>query len=173
MSTHQVLLSSKSNDWYTPRQYPDAARKVLGEITLDPASCEMANRSIRAESFYTKEDDGLEQDWFGAVWCNPPYGKRVGKSNQGLWSARMVAMYEGNSIESGVLLTNAVTDRKWFQRLWKYPICFTDHRIRYESPHGKKDSPTNGSAFTYFGPEPELFKEHFAQFGHVVMPEWG
>src|SRR2546430_17584816 len=65
----------KSNEWYTPSKYIETAREVLGSIDLDPASCELANRTVKADKYYTKEDDGLSKEWHGNVWLNPPYGK--------------------------------------------------------------------------------------------------
>jgi hypothetical protein len=49
----------------------------LGEIDLDPASNALAQSWIKAGNFFTIEDDGLKQQWFGRVWCNPPYGRTV------------------------------------------------------------------------------------------------
>ena len=48
-----------SNEWYTPTQYVEAARRVLGGIDLDPASCEVANATVKATRYLTKDDDGL------------------------------------------------------------------------------------------------------------------
>ena len=62
---------------YTPAQYIEAARRVLGEIDLDPASCEIAQRTVKAVEYFTAKDDGLEQEWHGRVWLNPPYAQPV------------------------------------------------------------------------------------------------
>ena len=60
-------------EWYTPRQYLDAAVKVMGAIDLDPASSDAAQYNVQATKYFTLKDDGLSQRWFGRVFCNPPY----------------------------------------------------------------------------------------------------
>jgi ParB family chromosome partitioning protein len=167
-----VLHSSESVEYYTPPIYIEAARAVLGEIDLDPASCDEANRTVRAGTHFTVADDGLSREWFGRVWLNPPYGNhpRLGKSNQGLWSERLFLAYRHEKIEAAILLVNAVTDRVWFQPAWNHSICFTDHRIRYLTPANAPDvhQPTHGNAFVYLGPDHELFYQLFKRFGVVV-----
>lgn len=170
LAPHQLLKSSKSNEWYTPAYIADAAREVMGGIDLDPASNPLANETIKATNFYTIEDDGLTAPWQGRLFLNPPYGKNAGnsKGNQALWSDRLITEYLLFKVEQAILLVNASTDCKWFQRLWNYPICFTDHRVKFYTPNGTGESPTMGSALVYFGPNGDRFDDVFSQFGAVV-----
>lgn len=61
----RVLTSSETAEWYTPPYITDMVRQFMGDIDLDPASCEAANRWIKAKRIYTIEDDGLALDWYG------------------------------------------------------------------------------------------------------------
>jgi DNA N-6-adenine-methyltransferase (Dam) len=63
----------KNVEWYTPKRYIEAARKVLGRIDCDPASSDIAQTVVRAKVYYTFQDDGLLQQWHGNVFLNPPY----------------------------------------------------------------------------------------------------
>ena len=160
--------SSKSVEWYTPTIYVNAARNVMGGIDLDPASCKSANRRIKAETFYTKKDNGFIRPWFGRVWLNPPYGKEDGVSRQGLWTGKLRDQFKHGRVSQGLVLINAVPDRDWFKPLWDYPICFTDHRIKFI---GAGNQPPHGNAFVYMGPLDRfgLFTAEFDIFGEVVI----
>lgn len=171
-TAHERIHSSKSNEWYTPPRYIHAAREVMGSIDLDPASCEEANKIVCAWRYYNQAEDGLRRQWHGHVWLNPPYGKDVrNRSNQEIWSDNLLQEYCSGRVSQAVLLVNAVPDRKWFQPLWGFPVCFTDHRIKFISLDGTpKHQPTHGNAFVYFGPRRRQFHKVFLQFGRVVMP---
>lgn len=169
-NTLKALQSSESNEWYTPAKYVEAARSLMGEITLDPASCEFANQTVKAGQFFAKETDGFSREWSGRVWMNPPYGREQGESNQARWSAKLIEEFEAGRVQEAVMLVNAVTERVWFQPLWNYAICFTDHRIEFENESGEDSDPTHGNALIYFGKDVNGFFQHFNQFGRIVVP---
>jgi ParB family chromosome partitioning protein len=150
ISKPHVSHNSGENEWYTPPQYIVAAREVMGEIDLDPASSEVAQKVVQAERFFTKDDDGLQQDWSGRVWMNPPYsGDLVGR-----FAEKLAEAFDSNKVSAAVVLVNNATDSKWFQRLAASAsaICFPKGRIKYlDSTGTPANSPLQGQAILYFG----------------------
>lgn len=168
-------FTSLSDLWFTPSQVIEAAREVLGGFDLDPASCEEANKTVGAATFYTQADDGLSHDWHGRVWCNPPYGRdEAHESNQGKWSAYMAEQYEAGNFEAGCMLITFVPDRSWFERLWDFPMCAFRDRLKFRVPGGNvPNSPTSANVVVYFGPDVETFARVFSRFGRVLVPAQG
>jgi hypothetical protein len=62
-------------EWYTPLEWVDRAREVIGTIDCDPATHWFAQRTIKATRWFDKERDGLQQQWAGNIWLNPPYAR--------------------------------------------------------------------------------------------------
>ena len=154
---------------YTPASYIEKAREVLGGIDLDPASCEYAQRTVRADKYFTVEDDGLSRDWFGRVWLNPPYHRELAP----LFINKLLEQIDECRIASAIVLTNNSTDTAWFQAASAActAICFTTGRIRFEVPNGEPVLPTQGQAFFYFGPDKAIFTDVFQpSVGWCVEP---
>lgn len=164
------LMSSASHEWYTPVEYLDAVRAVLGDIDLDPASSTLANERVGARRYFTRADDGLTHDWPGRVFLNPPYGRDDGAdSNQERWSHRLIDQYRRGITSAAVLLVNATPSNKWWAPLWDFPICFTERRVRFWGPDGEQSSPTHSNAFVYLGADVDAFDRVFSRFGVVAV----
>jgi len=81
-------------DWYSPKNYVEAARETMGGIDLDPASDVKANEVIQATAFYTKSMNGLHLEWFGRVFVNPP-----GHQVNAFWAKLMEEVLSGHVTE--------------------------------------------------------------------------
>lgn len=159
-----VAYNSGNNEWYTPEEYIMAARRVMGDIDLDPASSDRANETVGAATHYTAEDDGLRYLWQGRVWMNPPYSSDL----IGRFCAKLVAHYEDGDIQEAIVLVNNATDTGWFQQLLGAcsAVCFTRGRVRFIDMAGNPSgAPLQGQAVLYFGPDCELFVAEFSRFG--------
>lgn len=162
------ILQSNGNEWHTPREITTAARRVLGGIDLDPASCEQANATVQAARFFSAEDDGLSRPWSGRVFLNPPYGVIGGRSSAGIWAQRLIDEYDFGDVTAAILLVNAATGDRWFAPLWRFPICFPRRRVRFISPDGEQAQPTHSNAIVYLGGEHDSFAIEFAAIGVVA-----
>ena len=160
----EAVLLSGSKEWFTPKEYIESIRQVLGEIDLNPASCKQANQTIKAKKFYSMEDDGLSHLWHGKVFLNPPYG------NDGPpFVEKLIEEIKAGNVTEAILLVNSrATDAEWFQPLYDGIICFTDHRIDFDSPIEKNTSSTHGSCFIYFGQNERKFAQSFIEHGTIL-----
>lgn len=162
-----VSHNSGENEWYTPPEYLSAARAVMGEIDLDPASSKQAQEAVRAKRFYTKEDDGLTKDWAGRVWMNPPYSSDL----IGKFSAKLVESFESGAVTQAIVLVNNATDSRWFQAMANSAsmICFPSGRIKFIDLDGNPSgAPLQGQAVLYLGDGGEAFESLFAGFGFIA-----
>jgi len=168
-----TVFSSKVDEYYTPSKYIEAVRQVLGGIDLDPASCELAQKTVRAKAYYTKADDGLSRQWSGRVFLNPPYGTTGGQSNQGIWAQRLIGEHQAGNVTAAILLVKAALGYQWFENIWRdWPVCFARERLSFGMPDGTSDGQSKqATALFYFGKNVELFTETFRQFGRVIPPE--
>lgn len=153
------------NEWYTPAKYIAAARDVLGDIDLDPASSTVAQEIIGAREFFSVQDDGLTKPWRGTVWLNPPYSQPAIMD----FVSKLVSEYSNGNVTSAILLTHNYTDTLWWHHAAKASaaLCFTKGRIRFIDEDGEECSPTQGQTFFYYGTEAALFMNVFEQFGFV------
>lgn len=161
-----VVNNSGDNEWYTPKKYLEAAREVLGVIDLDPASSDVANVAVMAIKYFSAENSGLEKEWHGRIWMNPPYGQPLMND----FSSKMVKEYNSGNVKEAIVLVNNATETAWFQNMAEISnsICFHKSRIKFLKGNKELQSPLQGQAFLYIGNNEELFKTVFSEFGFIV-----
>jgi site-specific DNA-methyltransferase (adenine-specific) len=121
------LHSSKKTDWGTPPELFERWNRQYGPFDLDP--CTSPDNPLGTPHFYTKEDDGLKQPWFGRVYCNPPYGRDIGD-----WLTKAINETADGNAKLVVMLLPARTGPKWFHKYvlpcaWR--IVFLQGRITF------------------------------------------
>jgi len=99
---NKCLLSSKKMDWETPQEFFNELNKEFN-FNLDPCA---TKENTKCKKYFTQEEDGLKQNWRGyRVFCNPPYGREIGK-----W-VKKASEARGGIV---VMLIPARTDTKYF-----------------------------------------------------------
>ena len=159
---------------YTPAEYIEMARTVLGEIDTDPASCKVAQKVVKATEFFTAKDDGLAREWHGRVWLNPPYHRDLAPA----FIDKLVTELDAGRVTAAIMLTNNSTDTDWFEAAQRscQAICFTHGRICFSMPSPAAGvstpivmgTPTQGQAFFYFGDDVDRFCEVFCKVGFIA-----
>lgn len=145
---NNALLSSVNMNWCTPQSFFDELNREFNFV-LDAAATE---DTAKCKCFYTPEMDGLKQDWTlgGAVFCNPPYGREIGK-----WVKK--AYDEAQKGATVVLLIPARTDTKYFHDyIWgKAEIRYIVGRLKFTDENGteKGRAPFPSMVVVYSGKE--------------------
>lgn len=125
-----ALLSSKNMCWCTPQDFFDKLNDEFNFV-LDAAA---TASTAKCPMFFTPETDGLSQSWDcgGSVFCNPPYGREIGK-----WVEKA---YEEACISENpiVLLIPARTDTTYFHDYiyGKAEIRFVRGRLKFTDESG-------------------------------------
>lgn len=130
----KLMFSSKTDLWSTPQ---DFFNKLNEEFTFDLDPCATSENS-KCEKYFTKEIDGLKQNWGGyTVFCNPPYGREVGKWVE---KAYKESKKENTTI---VMLIPARTDTRYFHDY----IYHKAKEIRFIRGRLKFGNATNAAPF--------------------------
>lgn len=151
----------------------------MSRIDLDPASCEVANKRVLAQTFFDKEHNGLTRNWHGCVWLNPPGGKVRNKSNAALWWAKLVDEYRAERVIQAIFLgfTLEILATSQDAAIWigHVPFCVPRSRIAFLTESGQVgSSPPHSNVIAYLPPRRNRdaavfdFRANFKQFGKVT-----
>lgn len=138
---NKVLFSSATDQWATPQGFYDELNSEF-HFTLDPCA---DSTNHKCPKYFTKEDDGLVQDWGGnIVFCNPPYGREIGK-----WVEKC-SKESKKPNTTVVMLIPARTDTKWFHEYIykKAEIRFIKGRLKFGDSKNSAPFPSMVVIFT-------------------------
>lgn len=140
----------------------------MGGIELDPASSYAANKRVKAERFFSKEQNGLRQSWAAlSLFMNHPYGKEENP----LWSDKIISEFATGKVEQACMLCYAATSEIWCWRLLSMPVCFIKPRLKFVTPEGNTvGGGTKGSIVVYFGENVGKFQRIFS--GRILGSEY-
>ncbi len=175
-----VQHSSGSDQWFTPADIIQRAYHVLGAIDLDPASSAAANAVVGAQTYYTKEMDGLQCDWFGSIWCNPPGGKVNGKSLPLLFWEKLMKTRESMFFDHAIVMCFSIeqlqtTQGRDYPSMLGFPLCIPKKRVSFVQGDGKSSgSPAHANAIVYVPGRRnyvKAFADAFKDMGEIVNYE--
>ena len=125
------LMPSQTVEWGTPQHIFDELNEEF-KFTLDACA---APWNYKVNNYYTQEDDGLIQPWTGTVWCNPPYGRQIGKWVQKAYEANQ----QGATV---VMLIPSRTDTAyWHDYISKAEVRFIRGRLKFTTPNNETALP--------------------------------
>lgn len=167
--TKNVHVSNNSgvNEWYTPKEYLDLARAVMGGIDLDPASSDAAQKVVQADKYFTAENSGLDHEWEGRVWMNPPYSSALVKE-----FSRKIC--HSAKVTEAMILVNNATETDWFQAMIARAeaVLFPSKRIKFIDVDGNPGgAPLQGQALIYCGKNKDKFVHLSKKYGTVMCVE--
>lgn len=121
--THEIMSSSVSTEWYTPKWLFDKLNKEFN-FTLDAAS---SDKNCLVKKHYTIEQDSLIQDWSNdIVFCNPPFNK----------NPKWFQKFANSGAKTTVVLCPIRAGTKyWFKYVYPYAseILIFNGRLKYEN----------------------------------------
>jgi phage N-6-adenine-methyltransferase len=155
-----------SDEYGTPTDIIEKARRVMGSIDCDPASNDFAQNTVKAAVYYTKEENGLAHEWHGNVWLNPPYSMSL--VDQFVMS--LLDEHKEGHAKQACLLVNNATDTKWFHAMMlRFPALLFGYRICFLDKNGRPlTSPRVGQALFYIGSNKKRLLREFGDDGIIV-----
>jgi phage N-6-adenine-methyltransferase len=116
-----VHFSSETDLWATPQDFFDKQNAIYN-FTLDVCA---TDDNAKCKKYFTKNDDGLNKEWHGVCWMNPPYGREIKQ-----WMHK--AYNESLKGVTIVCLVPARTDTVWWHEYaMKGNIEFIRGRLKF------------------------------------------
>ena len=166
-------VSTGAQDWYTPPWVYERARHIMGSIDLDPASSKKAvAMGNKAGRIFTKEDNGLLQDWGKKlnIFCNPPYQLEDNQSGASAFLSKLM----NSDYKQAIFVTLEDSGTTYGQVLLGISIaCFVSRgRIHFvfKGEGGGGQAPNRSTLVWGINVCPFKFWLAFRGLGHIATP---
>lgn len=158
--------SSASNEHYTPEYIVEPSRKCMNGIDFDPASCDQAQKIVKATKFGSYVPGTLgsfDLGWNGNIFLNPPggtlrikkddskelvdYKKSISEkygtgSHTVAWWRKLVQEYDiGNTSQAifigfSIEILQTAQTNNTLRNALSFPICVPKERIKFIKEDG-------------------------------------
>lgn len=143
-----VHYSSATDVWSTPQDLFDELNAEFG-FTLDVCA---TPDNAKCSAFFTEQHNGLDQEWRGVCWMNPPYGDAIAQ-----WVEK--AYESAKTGATVVCLVPARVDTGWWWRWCRFgEVRFLRGRLKFG---GGDNSAPFPSALVIFGRPANILDAHW------------
>lgn len=147
---NDVMFSTGKDSWETPQ---NVFKKLNDEFkfTLDPCC---TRETAKCKKFYTKNEDGLKQNWGGeTVFVNPPYSSK----DQDKWVEKCYKEAQKPNTKVVALLPARTDTKRFHQYIWnRAEVRFIKGRLKFGN--SKNSAP--------FPSMIVIFKKQVSQYGN-------
>lgn len=153
-----------SDERYTPEHVISLAREMWGQIDLDP--CTPEHNPTGAMRYYS--EGGLEREWHGKVWVNPPYSRGQIKKWVNKAVAHVSSCQDGEHQALILLPSDLGTHGGATAARAASGLCFVRSRLTFGTPTGAMpNGAKQPSIIVYIGDSPASFSHFFSRLGVV------
>jgi phage N-6-adenine-methyltransferase len=116
--------SSRSDEWPTTPEVFAELNARYGPFDLDPAA---TPENAKCAAYFTREQDGLSQRWWGRTFLNPPYGRTLGA-----WMRKAWESVQCGDAELVLCLVPARVDTAWWHDYaMRGEVTFVRGRLKF------------------------------------------
>jgi hypothetical protein len=153
-------MSSAKQDWRTPADVVALVRAFFGgRISLDPCAPSDPDHFIAVRNV-TLPNNGLDGDWTGTVYVNPPFDEMA------WWTEKAAKEWRRGQCEILFLLPARTDTRYWHGHIsTAAAVCFWAGRMKFVGAPSSAPFPT---AIAYWGADLARFGWMFGERGMVV-----
>ena len=168
--------NTKEQRWFTPLWVYSRCAHIMGGVNLDPASeKEALEEGNYADRIFTKEQNGLKQDWgeAGNVFINPPFTCKDLRGKEKSGSLLFFKKLMASDFKQAMFLTPEDSGSRYGQALWRIcdAVFIQTRRIKfiYKLEKDRKANPPAPSLIFGIFVCPIKFWLAFRGYGHIVF----